>query len=350
MIDWQTLRLEQTWPFWIILPVAILLSGIWFLRRQDRFPDLSLVLATRRNAGLGDRWLPASGVALLAALLLVMARPSVVRIESSELSARDFVILVDTSRSMRHDTAARRSAYELNFRRRVGAFAEAVDDPDEMPLIARFELARESLFRFLANRRPGDRAALIYFNDDVQPMSALTNDIGFVTEQLASMDDYVNWGTDIADALDSSLSVLDRYPGDNRRTLILLTDAETRYTRDLEQQLARVANASLAFYLLWITTDTSDLATEDADRFLELARSVGTVVTIRDPDPENMDAAFADISRREGYSYAETRRRTIDLAAPLLEITRIALLAWLLCAATLFHPALGRNDFRSRIR
>jgi len=350
MIDWQTLRLEQTWPIWLVLPVAILLCGIWFLRQQDRFPDLSLVLATRRSAGLADRWLPVSGVALLAALLLVMARPSVVFLESSELLARDFVILVDTSRSMRHDTAARRGDYELNFRRRVGAFAETVDDPDKMPLVARFELARESLFRFLANRRPGDRAALIYFNDNAQPMSALTNDIGFVTEQLATMDDYVNWGTDIADALDSSLNVLDRYPGDNRRTLILLTDAETRYTRDLEQQLTRIAGTGLAFYLLWITTDTGDLSTEDANRFLDLARSVGTVVTIRNPDPENMQAAFADISRREGYSYAETRRRTIDLAAPLLDITRIALLAWLLCAATLFHPALGRKTFRIGIR
>ena len=32
--------------------------------------------------------------------------------------------------------------------------------------------------------------------------------------------------------MDSSLSLLERYPGDNQRALILMTDAETRYTQD----------------------------------------------------------------------------------------------------------------------
>lgn len=347
MIDWQTLQFEKTWPFVMLLLAAIALAGLWSLRKANLFPDLSLTVRTRGAGGVADRWLLVAGLVLLVAFALVLARPSIVLVEQRRHDARDFVILVDTSRSMRHDTLARRNDYELSFRRRVGAFSDAVDDPDSIPFIARFELARESLFRFLTDRRPGDRAALVYFNDDSHPVSALTNNIGFVIDQLATMDDYVNWGTDIADALDGSLTLLERYPGDNRRTLILLTDAETRYTTDLEQQLARVASSDLSFYLLWITTDADDLSSEDAQNFLNLAGSFGTVLTIRDPDPDNMQAAFADISQREGYSYEETRRVTIDLAAPLLAATRFVLLGWLLCVATVFHPAVGRLPFRS---
>ncbi|MDH3547588.1 MAG: VWA domain-containing protein, partial [Gammaproteobacteria bacterium] len=307
-----------------------------------------LILRTRRLRGLMDRLLPVTGYALLVMLIIIMMRPSVVRVERTEQRARDFVILVDTSRSMRHDSDAKRSAFDLNFRRRVGAFSEAVEDPETIPYVARFELARESLFRFLTSRRPGDRVALVYFNDDAHPVSALTNNVGFVIEQLATMDDYVNWGTDIADAMDSSLSLLERYPGANKRSVILLTDAETRYTEDLEQQFARLANAGLSFYLLWITADTDDLATEDAGNFIELAESVGTVLTIKDPDPDNMREALEEIGRLEGYRYEEVRHRTVDLGGPLLKVTRVVLLLWLLLAATILHPATSRHQFETQ--
>ena len=347
MIDWQTLQFAQTWPVWLALPTACVLLLLWY-RRRNVFPDLTLILRTRRGHGLTDRLLPVSGYAILTALIIVMMGPTVVLIERIEQRARDFVILVDTSRSMRHDTAAERRDFDLNFRRRVGAFAEKVSDPNAIPYIARYELARESLFRFLTSRRAGDRVALIYFNDDSHPVSALTSNIGFVMQQLATMDDYVNWGTNIAAAMDSSLSLLERYPGANKRALILITDAETRYTQDIEQQLARLANDGLAFYLLWITTDTEDLSTQDAHDFLELARSVGSVLTIKDPDPDNMRAALAEISRLEGYRYEELRHRTTDLAQPILQVARVVLLLWLLAAATIFRPTMSRRMFGIR--
>ena len=158
MIDWQTLRFEMLWPAWLALAVAGTSLGLWYGRQRNVFPDLALIVATRRVRGLTDRLLPASGFLLVAALIIVLMGPSVVLVERVEQRARDFVILVDTSRSMRHDTQAARGDFALNFRRRVGAFADAVDDPDAMPFVARFELARESLFRFLADRRAGDRA------------------------------------------------------------------------------------------------------------------------------------------------------------------------------------------------
>ncbi|MDX1499014.1 MAG: VWA domain-containing protein [Woeseiaceae bacterium] len=345
MIDWATLEFARHWPAGLVAVAAVGLGMLWLLRRKSVFPDLGLLAATRRHGGWLDRLVPAAGLVLMAALVVVLMGPSVVRVETVAQNARDFVILVDTSRSMRHDSDALRAESELNFTRRVGAFSEAVDDPDTLPFVGRFELARESLFRFLADRRPGDRVALVYFNDEPHPVSALTSNIGFVTDQLETMDDYVNWGTDIASAMESSLNLLARYPGDNRRTMILITDAETRYTEDLEQQLTRVANAGLSFYLLWITADTGDLATEDAASFLDFARSLGSVITIKTPDARNVRDALAAISRLEGYRYEDVRHRTIDLGAPLLEVTRILFLAWLLLTATLFHPALGRAAF-----
>jgi Mg-chelatase subunit ChlD len=345
VIDWQTLRFAQAWPVWLALPTVCIFLALWYKRQRSVFPDLNLILRARRGSGFTDRLLPLTGYALMAALIIVLMGPSVVLVERIEQRARDFVILVDTSRSMRHDTAAERRDFDLNFRRTVGAFAENVEDPNTMPYISRFELARESLFRFLTSRRAGDRVSLIYFNDDSHPVSALTSNIDFVVQQLATMDDYVNWGTNIATAMNSSLNLLERYPGANKRTLILITDAETRYTQDIEQQLTRLASADLSFYLLWITADNEDLSTEDAQNFLQLAGSVGSVLTIKDPDPDNMQEALAEISRLEGYRYEELRHRTVELAPPILEVTRIVLLLWLLAAATIFHPAINRQIF-----
>lgn len=345
MIDWQTLQFASIWPAWLVLPVTGLLVALWFFRRRGFFPDISLINETRRNKGFADRLLPTSSYAILIAFIIVLMGPSIVVIDRAERSARDFVMLVDTSRSMRHDTDARRDQFELNFVRRVGAFSDAVDDPDAIPHVARFELAREALFRFLMSRQAGDRVALVYFNDDAHPVSALTSNLGFVVDQLAIMDDYVNWGTDIAAAMNSSMNLLERYPDNNKRALVLMTDAETRYTQDLEQQLARLASTGLSFYLLWITTDTEDLATDDGSDFLALAKSVGTVITIKDPDPRNLQEALLDISRLEGYQYEEIQHRTVNLAEPLLNITRVAFMLWLLLIATIFHPTLSRRSF-----
>lgn len=345
MIIWDTLQFERLWPAGLAAFAAVTLAVAWFRRSRHVFSDMALITGTRRNRGLDDRLIPVTGVLLLLLLAWVMMNPSVVHEEEVDQRARDFVILVDTSRSMRHDTRVRRDATELNYERRTGAFLEAVDDPQAIPFVARFELARESLFRFLAMRDADDRVALMYFNDDVFPVSALVRDIGFLTEQLATMDDYVNWGTNIAKAVQSGLGLLERYPGDNRRTLILLTDAETRFTEDLEAQFARIANADVSFYLLWITTDEPDLATEDAKSFLDLAHSTGSVYTIRDPDAANLTDALTDISLNEAYRYQEVRRSQIDLARPVREAIRWALFAWLLCIALIGHPVTHRTLF-----
>jgi Mg-chelatase subunit ChlD len=344
LIDWGSIQVDNYWPLFLGLLGAAGLIALWFYRRRRIFPDVDLITATRTKAAFGDRLPVAIGAILLALLVLVMMKPSVVRVETIDQRARDFLILVDTSRSMRHDTRVRRSDFDLRFERRAGAFSTAVDDPGEIPYIARYELARESLMTFLNGRRAEDRVGLIYFNDDAHAVSALTSNIAFVVEQLASMDDYVNWGTDIATALDSALNMLGRYPDQNKRTVILLTDAETRYTKELEQQLARLANANLSFYLLWITTDENGESNEDVASFLSLAKSAGSVVTIEDPDSENLQSALLDVSRMEGYRYQEVRRHFVNLEQPILQATRALFVLWLLLMATIFRPGIVNHE------
>ncbi len=306
---------------------------------------MRLITATVPANGLFERAPVGLGAVLLILLTLVLAEPSVVRIETIDQRARDFLIVVDTSRSMRHDTEVSRDRFDLNFQRRVGAFATKVDDPRTMPYLARYELARESLLGFLADRSAEDRVGLIYFNDDAYAVAALTSNISFVVQQLAAMDDYVNWGTNIAVAMNTGLNLLDRYPDQNKRAVILLTDAQTRFTEELEHQLARLANDRLSFYLLWITRDENKNSEDAVSSFLNLARSVGTVFTINSLDSGSLQRAFSEIGRLEGYQYQENRRQTHDLSPPIWRAARIFFLLWLTLMATLFHPAVHKRKF-----
>lgn len=345
MIDWTTLEFARLWPALVAGLAGAALAAIWLCHGRAVFPDIALLDAVRGRSSLPDRLVPFGGLLILAILAVAMTGPSVVRQDRVEVRARDFVILVDTSRSMRHDTNVRREAADLHFERRAGAFQEAVANPDKLPFVGRFELARESLYRFLAERDADDRVALLYFNDDVFPVSAMTGDTAFLTEQLAAMDEYVNWGTDVAEALASALALLERYPGQNRRSVILLTDAETRFSKDLDAQFARLKGSGLSFYLLWITADAHDLASEDASNFLELAGAAGSVYTIREPDAANLGDALEDIALNESYRYEEVRRRTVDLSAPFLQAARVLLFGWVLVVSTVCHPVLPRQIF-----
>ena len=345
MIVWGTLQFERVWPFWLTLLIAVFLVLLWLLRRKTQFPDMRLITATVPANGWFERAPVGLGAVLLILLTLVLAGPSVVRIETIDQRARDFLIIVDTSRSMRHDTQVPRDEFNLNFQRRIGAFATRVDDPRTMPYVARYELARESLLGFLADRTAEDRVGLIYFNDDAYTVAALTTNISFVIQQLAAMDDYVNWGTNIAVAMDTGLNLLERYPEQNKRTVILLTDAETRFTEELEHQLARLANDRLSFYLLWITTDENKNTQDEVSAFLHLARSVGTVFTIKSLDSDSLQRAFSAIGRMEGYTYQENRRQAFELSPPLWRAARLFFLLWLTLMATLFHPAVNRQEF-----
>ena len=345
MIDWNTIGFDRIWPLWLCYLVFIVLAVLWYFRKRARFPDIMLITRTIPVKGYLDRIPTILAVIIMLLMVVVLMGPSVMRTSIVDQRARDFLVIFDTSRSMRHDTTVRREDLQLNFERRVGTFSTAVDDPGSLPYLARYELARESLLSFLAQRKAQDRVGMIYFNDDAFTMSAPTANIDFVIEQLASMDEYVNWGTDMALAMETGLNLLDRYPQQNKKAVILLTDAEAAYTKDVEDQLTRFANMGVSFYLLWITTDENDMSNEEVAQFLNYARTVGTVVTIEDLDTQNLQNAMLDISRLEAYSYKETRRERIDLSAPFLKSVQILLIIWFFLVATFFHPSTGRNIY-----
>lgn len=344
MIDWSTLQFAHLWPFGLLFVVCLLLYLHWRFDQRFWFPDIRLIKATRPVGGLFEVGAIGTGIGLLILLALILAKVSVVRIETVEQRARDFLIIVDTSRSMRHDTEVRRDDFDVNFERKVGAFASRVDDPQSIPFIARYELARESLLSFLQDRGAEDRVGLMYFNDDTHPVSALTSDISFVTQQLASMDQYVNWGTNIAAAMQSGLDLLSRYEDQNKRAVILLTDAETRFTAELEQQLARIAKEQLSFYLLWITTDEDQESDDAINSFLSQARAVGTVFAINDLSSDSLHSVFSDIGHMENYDYQETRRHSLDLSASFWRVSRVVFLLWLTLMLTLLHPPLKSRE------
>lgn len=308
---------------------------------------MTLVTNTVRFRGITDRLPVILGGIVLALLVISLMEPSLVRTVTVDQRARDFLVVVDTSRSMRHDANVKRDSVELRYERRAGTFASNVDDPNKLPLLARYELARESLLSFLEQRKAQDRVGMIYFNDNVFTMSAPTANIDFVTEQLGSMDEYVNWGTDIALAMQSGLNLLERYPDQNKKAVILLTDAEAAYTKEVEEQLARVASMGISFYLLWITTDEKNMANEEITKFLDYARSVGTVITLENLDSRNLEDSLRDIGMLEDYSYKEEKRQRLDLSQPFLDAARYLLLIWLLLVATIFHPGTSdRNIFK----
>jgi len=287
------------------------------------------------------------GGIILLLLMLTLMGPSLVRTVTVDQRARDYLVIVDTSRSMRHDANVSRDSVELRYERRAGTFSTNVDDPNSLPLLARYELARESLLSFLEQRKAQDRVGMIYFNDNVFTMSAPTANIDFVVEQLGSMDEYVNWGTDIALAMQSGLNLLERYPDQNKKAVILMTDAEAAYTKEVEEQLARIATMGISFYLLWITTDEKDMSNEEITAFLDYARTVGSVTTLETLDSRNLEDALRDIGMLEDYSYQEEKRQRLDLSQPFLDAARYLLLLWLLLVATIFHPGTTeRNIFK----
>ncbi|HRI87957.1 MAG TPA: VWA domain-containing protein [Candidatus Hydrogenedentes bacterium] len=175
--------------------------------RIERFVEAKL--APRLLAGLDNSarkplgWLTLVGV---AALLTAIAQPhwgQSVR-EIRKLS-RDFVVLIDTSESMRA----------------------------ENPLPSRMVRAKQEISALL-DKSPGDRFALIPFSGDAQLLCPLTLDHGYFRTLLNCVDtDTVSIeGTNIAEALDEAIELLkkeDEDAGVNNkasRAILLISDGE----------------------------------------------------------------------------------------------------------------------------
>ncbi|MDX1498999.1 MAG: VWA domain-containing protein [Woeseiaceae bacterium] len=325
--------------WWPLLPLALSLValGVERLRRRGAlFPDIELLEATDGRAL--ERAPVVLGVTIVVLLALALMDISATRLVEVDRRARDFLVIVDTSRSMRENTALLRAEFPPTFERRADLYVGQAEDPAAIPNLGRYEVARESLLTFLDSRGSADRVGLIYFNSMVYLMSGFTSNFGFIREQLAAMDPYVTFGTNMRWALEQALDLVERYPGRNRRAIILLTDAEARNTEYLQQQLDRLRRLDIAFYLLWITPESADGQSLLATEFLRTVRSFGSVFTIDDVSEGYLDDALAEIAELEDYAYRESSYEPVDLSRLFFAAASWLTLAWVLMLGTLWLP------------
>jgi Mg-chelatase subunit ChlD len=344
--NWSSFQVGTWWPLLPGIAGILLLGVVWLRRKGSLFPDVRLLSDTAVAGGFADRLPLMTGVLISTLLMLSLMDISVSRSFEDDKRARDFLVIVDTSRSMRENTDLLRDSNPLTYERKAGLYVGQVRDPSEIPEIARYELARESLLQYLDTRRAEDRVALIYFNSMVYLMSGFTSNFNFVEQQLAGMDPYVTYGTNIRWALEQGLNLIERYPSQNRRAVILLTDAEARNTDYLQRQLDRLRKLDVAFYMLWITTDAGEGVSSLAREFLQSVRSIGSVYTIDDVAEGYLDEALAEIAKLEDYAYKETRHERIDLSQYLFSASQWLLLVWVLLLGTFYLPVnhLVRNE------
>jgi hypothetical protein len=332
----ESIRIGNWWPLALVVASLLAFAAARLRTRGALFPDLSLVEATA--ARFADR-LPLGLGAVIAVLLLVSLMDiTAARRVDVDRRAHDFLVIVDTSRSMRENTALLREDFPPTFERRADLYVGQSEDPASIPNLGRYEVARESLLRFLDSRNEADRVGLIYFNSMVYLMSGFTSNFGFIREQLAAMDPYVTFGTNMRWALEQALDLVERYPGQNRRAIILLTDAEARNTEFLQQQLDRLRRLDTAFYLLWITPDAASGESLLASEFLRSVRAFGSVFTIEDVSEAYLEEAFDEIGELEDYAYREASYEQIDVSAVILDVAAWLMLAWILMLGTLWLP------------
>lgn len=315
----------------------LVLAAAWYGRKGELFPDIRL-LKERSSVTLLDSAPLVLGLLIVTLLVLSIMDISLSRSVTVKKRARDFLVVVDTSRSMRENTSLLRKDFPPTFERRAGLYSGETNDPTTIPNLARYELERESLLHFLDSRRDVDRIGLIYFNSQVYLMSGFTSNFDFLRRQLQGMDPYVTQGTNIRWALEKGLDMLERYPSQNRQAVILLTDAEARATNGLQQQLARLSKMNIPFYMLWITTDAAGGISEQSMDFLRRVRTIGSVFTISDLAEGHLDKALSEIGKLEDYAYEEQRHEQIELSRYFFTAARWLMLLWMLLIATVYHP------------
>lgn len=346
LIDWSSLQVGTWWPLLLTAIVAGILTVVWSVRKGALFPDLSLLSHAVPPGGIADRLPLIMGLTVLLLLMLSLMGIAVSRSVVVDKQTRDFLVIVDTSRSMRKNTSLLREQSPPTYDRgaslftdRDGIYAE-VSDPSIIPQLARYELARESLLQFIWSRREEDRVQLIYFNSEVFVMSAFTSNFEFLEDQLSEMDSHVVAGTDIGSALDKGLDMLERHPSQNRRAVILLTDAELEASdaRGLQQRFDRLSESNVALYTLWIATDTAGDMSGEERAFLQNARTIGRIFTINNLEEGHLDEALAEIGELEDYAYEEFRTETIDLSRYVYVANQWLMLLWILLLATVYHP------------
>lgn len=347
-IEWSTLSVGAWWPFILGLLTLLYFIWLWYRPRGEVFPDFTLISATASVGGrIVDHLAIVLGAVIAVILLVILSSPSIEISRTVERTAREFMILLDSSGSMQADTSVPREGAQLNYQRplqlglipvtgKKGDRGSSVN-PETVPYLARYEVARESIREFLNARRLGDRVGIIYFNSTPFIVSIITQNVAAIKEEMKWLDDYVALGTVLHRGLDMAINVLENSPSGLKQALILISDAEISNFNRIETELERLSELNISIHLLWLGEEKGLDA--ESQRFLDYVGSIGgNIVALKDLTSKTLDAAFANIDRLESYSYVETQQIQVDLSELLLNVTRWIVLLWVLLILTLYHP------------
>jgi hypothetical protein len=221
-------------------------------------------------------------------------------------------------------------------------------DPETVPYLARYEVARESIRRFLEQRRFGDRVGLVYFNNTPFVVSIVTQNVTAIREELKWLDDYVALGTLLHRGLEMSINILESSPSGLRQAMILISDAEVSNFERIKEQLDRLDKLNISLHLLWLG-EKQGLDAESEDFLAHVQGMGGNIVALTDLTSETLDAAFEQIDRLESFSYRENQTRQLDLTGLLLVLMQWLVLIWVLLVLTVYHPNSRQKLLRTGI-
>ena len=320
----------------------------WYSQHGKLFPDINLVTTTQsRITSIIDHLSIFLGALVIVLLLIVLTSPSIEVTRTVERTAREFMILLDSSGSMQGDTRVPRLGAELNYDRPldlglipvIGERGERGTgvNTETVPFLARYEVARESIRRFLDERQFGDRVGLVYFNNTPFVVSIITQNVAAIKEELKWLDDYVALGTLLYRGLEMAINILESSPSGLKQAMILISDAEVSNFSRIEPGLERLKESNISLHLLWLGEEEG--LDSDAQAFLDHVIGMGgNIVALTDLTNETLDAAFEEIDRLESYSYPETQRTQLDLSKKILLWVQWFILLWILLVLTIYHP------------
>ena len=122
-MNWSGIQVGAWWPVLPGIVAALVLIVLWYRRKGELFPDAHLLSDTAVAGGMLDRVPVILGVTMLVLLVLALMDISTTRSIVVDKRARDFLVIVDTSRSMRENTLLLREQFKTTYPRRAGLYS-----------------------------------------------------------------------------------------------------------------------------------------------------------------------------------------------------------------------------------
>lgn len=346
-IEWTTLNFDAWWPGLAGMLATAYFLWQWRHHHGEIFPDYNLIYATASRRLLLDNFSIILGTIIAILLLLALSRPSIFVSQPMLRTEREFMILLDSSGSMQANTSVLRGSVPLNYQRPlqlglIPATGKRGDrgagvNAESVPYLARYEVARESIRKFLDKRRFGDRVGLIYFNNIPFVVSVATQNIVAIKDELKWLDDYVALGTLLYRGLEMARGILESSPSTLKQAVILISDAEVTGFNKIQEELDKLVKLGVSFHLLWLGEE--DEGGAEAEQFLNYVKSIdGNILVLNDLTNTTLNAAFEIIDRLESTSYVEDKRHQVDLQEVILSIVRWLILIWVVLISTVYHP------------